>query len=185
MSILDFLKLGVEKASRSTPSADTETVRKITAALDRIEPQRAKFIASFAYVLSRVARADLKISGDELQTMERIVATIGALPEEQAVLVVQMAKTQNILFGATENYLVTREFSEIATQEEKMALLECLFAVSAADTSISSVEDTEIRQIAGELKIEHKDFIAVRSRFREHLEVLKNSRDLGTPGPKA
>jgi uncharacterized tellurite resistance protein B-like protein len=134
-------------------------------------------VASFAYILSRVARADLQISSEEVEAMEQLVMSKGGLPEEQAVIVVQMAKTQNILFGATENYLVTREFSKLASREEKIALLHCLFAVSSADQSVSSAEDSEIRQIADELRIEHRDFIAVRSAYREHLAVLKK-----TPG---
>jgi uncharacterized tellurite resistance protein B-like protein len=178
MSILRFIRLALDKAPQTSSAAETETVRKITAALDQIEPQRAKFIAAFAFILSRAARADMNISAEELRTMEQIVMKIGRLPEEQAVLVVQMAKTQNILFGATENFLVTREFNEIAAREDKLALLECLFAVSAADRSISTVEDNEISQIADELLIEHPDFIAIRSRFRDHLAVLKDSRNL-------
>jgi uncharacterized tellurite resistance protein B-like protein len=178
MAILDFIRLSLDKASKTGASTDTETVRKITASLDRIEPQRAKYIAAFAYVLSRAARADLRITPDEVRAMEQVVMKIGGLPEEQAILVVQMAKTQNILFGSTENFLVTREFNEMASHEEKLALLECLFAVTASDNSISTVEDAEISQIAEELKIERKEYIAVRSRFRDRLAVLKDSRDL-------
>lgn len=178
MSIFRFLGLAPSRtADRGTP-AETETVRKIVAALDRMEPERAKFVASFAYILSRVARADMNISPEEVREMERIVMRIGGLPEEQAVLVVQMAKTQNVLFGATENFLVTREFKEMAGHEQKLALLECLFAVCAADRSISVVEENEISQIAGELGVEHRELVAVRSRYREHLEVLKDSRRL-------
>lgn len=173
MSIFRFLGLEPTKSAPSPGSPETETVRKIVGSLDKLDPERAKFIASFAYILSRVARADLQISAEEVQAMEQLVMSKGGLPEEQAVIVVQMAKTQNILFGATENYLVTREFNNIATREEKIALLHCLFAVSSADQSVSSAEDSEIRQIASELKIEHRDFIAVRSAYREHLAVLK------------
>ncbi len=178
MSILRFLKLDLGRVEQERPSAETESIRKITTALDSIEPERAKYIAAFAYILSRVARADLQIGTEEVRMMERIVMGIGQLPQEQAILVVQMAKTQKVLFGATEDFLVTREFNELASREQKLALLECLFAVSAADDSISTVEDNEIAQIANELRIEHKDFIAVRSGFRDHLAVLKNSRDL-------
>ena len=60
---------------------------------------------------------------------------------------------------------------------EKMALLECLFAVSAADDSITTVESNVIRQIADELRLEHADYIEVRSRFREQLAVLRKSQD--------
>ncbi len=127
----------------------------------------------FAYILSRVARADLVISEAETRAMEAIVEQVGGLAPEQAILVVQMAKTQAILFGGTENYLVTREFNRLATREEKLALLRCLFAVSASDDSISVMEDNEIRRIADELRLTHEDFIAVRSEFRDRLAVLR------------
>jgi len=177
MSILDFLGFGKssEKAPTSS-SAETETVRKIVEQLDHLDEDRARFVAAFAYVLSRVAHADMNISTDETRKMERIVAEHGRLPEEQALIVVQMAKTQNLLFGGTENYVVTRELGRIASQDEKLALLDCLFAVSAADASISTIEDNVIRQIATELRLEHKDFITVRARYRDHLAVLKKTR---------
>src|SRR3990172_10418282 len=119
-------------------SAETETVRKIVDALDRLEPERARYIAAFAYLLGRVAHADQHISPEETQEMERLVMERGGLPEEQAILVVQMAKTQNLLFGGTENFLVSREFEKIASREQKLALLDCLYAVSSADKSIST-----------------------------------------------
>src|SRR5262245_33150103 len=171
MSIRQFLGL-----DRKPSSADTDTVRKIVGALDRLEPERARYIAAFAYLLSRVARADLVISDEESAAMERIVSERGGLPEAQAIIVVQMAKTQSVLFGETENYLVTREFGRIASPEQKLQMLDCLFAVCAADRSVSAVEDSEIRQIADELRIEHPDFIRVRSSYREHLAVLQKPR---------
>ena len=95
------------------------------------------------------------------------------LPEEQAILVIQMAKTQSILFGSTENFLVSREFKSASTREERMAVLDCLFAVAATEDLISTVEDNEISQIADELRIEHRDFISIRLQYRDHLAVLQ------------
>jgi uncharacterized tellurite resistance protein B-like protein len=167
MSILELLGWHGDSKSHTPPasSADTETVRKIASALDRLDPDKARYIAAFAYILSRVARADLQISDEELRTMERLVQDKGGLEEAQAVMVVQMAKTQSILFGGVENFLVTREFAKIATREQKIALLHCLFGVSAADNSISSAEDTTIRTIADELHLDRADFIAVKSAY--------------------
>ncbi|HXH28845.1 MAG TPA: TerB family tellurite resistance protein [Candidatus Polarisedimenticolia bacterium] len=185
MSILRFLGLDADAAAagapdrRVAPTAETETVRKIVQALDRIEPERARYVAAFAYILSRVARADLTISDVETAAMERLVMQVGGLPEDQAILVVQMAKTQSRLFGGTENYLVTREFNRLATREEKLSLLRCLFAVSAADESISTVEDNEIRRVSRELQLTHDDFIEARSRYRRYLAVLRD----GPPRP--
>lgn len=170
MSILKYLGLVTDAPSQEKP--ETETVRRIIGALDRLEPDRARYIAGFAYVLSRVARSDLKVTGTETRVMERIVADHAGLPEEQAVLVVQIAKTQNQLFGGTENFLVTREFENIASREQKLALLDCLFAVAAAEGSISVGEDKEIRQISDELRLDHRDFIAVRSAYRDYLSFL-------------
>jgi uncharacterized tellurite resistance protein B-like protein len=173
MSILKLFGFDPERTTSAHGSVEIETVRGIVAALDRLEPDRARHIALFAYILSRAARADLVISDVETRAMEAIVVAEGGLSTEQAILVVQMAKTQNILFGGTENYLVTREFNRRATREEKLALLRCLFAVSASDDSISLMEDNEIRRIADELRLTHEDFISVRTEFRDRLAVLR------------
>jgi len=179
MSILKFLGLtGKEPPARTAP--ETETVRKIVEELDHLDPDRARYVAAFAYILSRVANVDMRISPEETREMERILTSLGGLPEEQAIIVVQMAKTRNLLFGATENFLVTREFNRIAAWEEKLALLSCLFAVSAAEGSISNVEDNEIRQVASELRLDHRDFIAVRLKYRDELAVLKDLPDAGS-----
>jgi len=175
MSILKFLGINVD-ATHRTPTAETETVRKIVQKLDQLPEQQARYIAAFAFLLSRAARADLVITTDETALMERIVMQQSGLPEELALLVVQMAKTQNQLFGSTENYLVTREFERITTHEQKLAVLDCLFAVTAADEDITSEEDNVVKQIASELKLSHSDYIAARSRFREYLAVLKQGR---------
>ena len=177
MSILKFLGLNIDQHGRDTSTAQTETVRKIVQKLEQLPEQQARYIAAFAFLLSRAARADLQIGADETAVMERIVMEQGGLPEELAVIVVQMAKTQNQLFGGTENYLVTREFERIATREQKLALLECLFAVTAADENISTAEDNVINQISSELKLSHADYIAARSHFRQYLAVLKPSKD--------
>src|SRR5881296_1602184 len=176
MSILKFLGINPDTAERTAPSAETETVRKIVQKLDQLPEQQARYIAAFAFLLSRAARADLEISTGETALMERIVMQQGGLPEELALVVVQMAKTQNQLFGSTENYLVTREFERMATREQKLALLDCLFAVAAADETITSEEDNVVKQIASELKLSHDEYISARSRFREYLAVLKPGR---------
>jgi uncharacterized tellurite resistance protein B-like protein len=136
-----------------------------------MDPERARYIAAFAFILCRVARADLHISASETSLMERIVMERGGLPEEQAILVVQMAKTQSTLFGGTENFLVTREFNSMATHEQKLALLDCLFAV-ASDEMISTVEDNEISRICSELQLSHDEFISVRMAYRDQRAVF-------------
>ncbi len=171
MSILNIIKRNLAK--NQIRQETTETVRKITKELDKLDAEHAKFTACFAYLLSRVARADQTISRKEITMMEKIIMDKGGLSEEQSVIVVQMAKTQSLLFGGTEDYLVAREFRDMADLKERLALLDCLFAIAASHDSISILEDNEISQIADELRIEHRDFISIRSRYRGHLAVLK------------
>jgi uncharacterized tellurite resistance protein B-like protein len=173
MSIWDLFRVEAKQQPTSS-SAETESVRRITDVLDQMEADRARYIAAFAYILSRVARSDQEVSSEETRLMEKIVAKQGEFAEEQAIIVVQMAKMQSTLFSGIEDYVVTREFNGIATREQKMNLLHCLFAVSAANHSISSHEDATIRQIARELKLTHKDYIDVRLHYRNHLDVLKS-----------
>jgi uncharacterized tellurite resistance protein B-like protein len=166
--------LGVEGAARDPGSGkEGEAVRAIVDRLERLEPARARHIAAFAYILGRVAHVDLEISDREARAMERILETLGGIGPAEAVLVVQIAKAQHDLFGATENYVVTRDFGRSATPEEKSALLECLFAVSASDEHVSADEETEIRKIAREMDMSHSEFIEARLKFREHIAALK------------
>jgi len=152
---------------------ETETVRKIARALDELDTDRARYIATFAYVLGRVAHADLDISEAETLAMERIVVDRGGLPPAQAVIAVQIAKSQNRLFGGTEDFLVTREFNDIADRAQKLQLLDCLYAVSAADDEVSTVEDNEITKIASQLRLERNDLISARESYAQYLSVLK------------
>ena len=170
-SILKVLGLG--GTAETAPERSTETVRKIVSELEAMDADRARYVAAFAYILGRVAHADLHISELETRKMEEIVHSLGHLPEDQSVLVVQIAKSQNRLFGGTENFLVTREFLEISSPDQRQELLDCLFAVSAADESISGVEEAQIRQIASELGFSHRDYVEARSVYNEHREVLK------------
>jgi uncharacterized tellurite resistance protein B-like protein len=177
MSLLKFLGFGKEESGDPDlgSSGDTlATLRKIVGALEKMDPARARHVAGFAFILSRVAYADRVISEDETRAMEKAVMKWGHLPEEQALLVVQIAKNQNILFGGTDNFIVTRDYKEASTKEELTELLHCLFAVSAADDSISGEEESVISRIAKELGFTHKEQVAIRSMYRDKRSVMKD-----------
>jgi uncharacterized tellurite resistance protein B-like protein len=147
-------------------------LRDLIDALDRLEPQRARHIARFAYLLGRVAHADQHASAEETAVMERLVLNEGSLTRDQAMLVVSLAKTSNLLFGGTADFEVAREFAESASYEEKLALAKCLFAVAASEDSISMMEETEIHRILNQLKIQPADLTALRVAHRAHLPGL-------------
>ncbi len=173
MSLLRLLGLGRD-AERSQDAGDTESVRRIAAKLERLDPQRAKYLAAFAYVLARVANADLEIDETETAQIQRSIAAISDLSESEIALAVEIAKSQARLLGGTENYVVTREFRKISTPEQRGQLLQCIYAVAAADGTISSIESSEIVGIAEELGFTRSEANALRSQYREKLSVLQN-----------
>jgi uncharacterized tellurite resistance protein B-like protein len=179
MSILDFIKGAASK--KPAAPGDTETVRRIVGELNKLDPARARHLAAFAYVLSRVANADLEISDVETRKIVEIVQRLGKIPEDQAVIVAEIANSQNRLFGGTENYLVTREFKEIASDEERRHLLDCLFAVSAADQAITGDEEGQIWQIASELGFSHREYIDARLVYQDKRTVFRREPKPETP----
>lgn len=173
MSILKLLGLLPDENDSGHADPQVESLREIGQALQSLEPEKARFIAVLAYLLGRVARADMKVSPKEMERMVKIITEKAGLTDQQAGLVVEIARRQNRLLGHTDNFLVTREFNRFADKRLKLQVLHCLFAVCTADHSISMAEDRELRQIASELLLEHRDFISVRSAYRNHLSVLR------------
>lgn len=172
MSLLRRL-LGGVGAAGGGERGDTETVRRIAGQLERLPAEKARYLACFAYVLARVANADLDIEDSEVAEMERIVLDLAGLSAAEAALVVQIAKAQAQHLGGTENYVVTREFRELASKEQRAELLQCVFAVAAADGIISSVESNEIQRIAEELGFTRAEANALRSQYRDKLSELQ------------
>ena len=105
------------------PEDSQDALRAVLDALERMEPDRARYLAQFAYLLGRVAHADQHVSPEETRAMEQLVQREGDLPVEQAMMVVALAQTSNRLFGGTENFTIAREFAASASYEQKFSLV--------------------------------------------------------------
>jgi uncharacterized tellurite resistance protein B-like protein len=168
-SILSWLGLGQSQTS------DNTALRQVVDALDQLEPARAQHLARFAYLLGRVAHADRHVSAEETQVMEGLVREQGSLSPDQAMLVIGLAKTSNLLFGGTADFEVARDVAAQATYDEKLALARCLFAVAATDAAISMAEETEIHRIVNVLRIEPADLTALRVEHKRFLPGLSGT----------
>ena len=92
------------------------------------------------------------------------------------MIVVQLARTSNLMFGGTANFLVAREYSALANYDQKLALMRCFFEVSATDDAISIAEEGEIHRIANELRINPPDLVALRVAHRRHLPGVSGEK---------
>jgi uncharacterized tellurite resistance protein B-like protein len=186
MVLRRFLGLGDERSSgpgQPAPAqpapdarADTATIRRIVSALEALPEEERRYVAGFAYVLGRAAHADLLVSDEERSLMERTVRDVGRLPEAEAVLVAEIARSQNELYGATEDYLVTRHFKEHSTLDQRLDLLRCAFEIGAVEGNISAEESAELNQIAKELDVSDEQLNAIRGEFHERFEAIQRMR---------
>jgi uncharacterized tellurite resistance protein B-like protein len=151
------------------PTPEPAPLREILNALDRLEPARAHYLARFAYLLGRVARADEHISKEETHAMEIVLAEHGNLSDAQAMLVVGIAKASCTMFGVTADFAITQDFTDSTSYDERLALARCLFAVAASDERISTAEEAELHRITNQLRIERPDLTAIRLQHKRFL----------------
>ena len=156
---------------------DTDSVKVLATQLDALPPARARYVAAFAYVLGRAAHATGSMSDAERAEMTRL-ATAAGLDTAQGPLIVEMAGSLSGEFGATEDFLVAREFKAISTMEERELLLRCCFLVMAADDEIDATESWLANRLAEELDVERPDLNAIRAEFHEQLSGVKEVRRL-------
>ncbi len=174
MSILRWLGFGDHDSPGDEEAiVGSSAVADIAARLELLGRQRARYVAAFAMTLARAARADLEVLERESKAMVDALERTTDLPHDDAELVAEMALYRNQLLGVSEDYLATRAFRDVSSRDERLQMLDALFAICAADDSITLVEEEEVRQIADELGLEHAEFVAARSRYRDQREVLR------------
>lgn len=163
-------------AAEGASEADAATLRRIVTQLDGLTPEQRTFVAAFAYVLGRVANADLTISPAELELMERTVMGVAGLSEAEAVLVVQIALNHTTLYGGTDDYTITREFARMSTREQLGQVLRAAFAIGAADLTINAQESAELDEIGRELGFSDAEVRSLRAEYTESFAAVREVR---------
>lgn len=148
----------------------------IEAELEALPLERARFFAAFAYLLARVADADLEVADRERDAIASVLQRHAELNEHDARIVAELAISQAEEIEGSLHNIVSRRFKELSDRNERIQLVDGLFAVAAADDEVSVQEGNEVFRIADELGLERLDVIAVRSRYREKLAEFKKLR---------
>ena len=155
-----------EPPSRPAPEAEADrdlaSIRHAIAQMETLSREQRRFLAGYAYILVRIARADGDINDAEILSMERSVSAAGSLPEAQGALLVALARRMNSLYGTTEDYATTREFARTSSPQERQRLMRACVSVGAADGFISGAEATELYEIGRELSFSVEDIDAIR-----------------------
>src|SRR4029078_8345832 len=193
---------GVELPAAAPPSdgaGDTATVRRIVAKLEAMPPEKARFLAAASYTLARAANADMDISDEETAAIERELQASESIDEETAaierelqasesideataVLVTEMAKLQAKTVGATEDFVVTREFKALSNNEQRIVVLRASCAVVAANGTISAEETAVLNGIAEELDIDDASLNAIRADYHAQFSSVQQVRRVAGGG---
>ncbi len=152
------------------PVTEHKVLKEIAEELSSLSREEALKLAAYAYVLSRVAYVDLEINEAEKAKISKLLQKEGSFSPDRAETVCKIATQKARMFGATHDYLITREFSKTASKEEKKNLLRAVFSVAAADGTITMAESQELRKITSELKLDREVYTQLRVAFREQLE---------------
>lgn len=170
MSLLRFLGLGGAAAGRDQEPA---SLAEIAGQLEALPPDESRFIAAFSYLLARIAGADLQTESVETAAIAQRLEEFAGIDPERAHLLAETAVRAAETHSASDDHLVARAFRDMSERSERIRLLRCLYAVAAADETISTVEDNEIFDIANAIGIDRRDVVALRSGFKQHLGTLK------------
>ncbi len=162
------------RSDDESPRPDRPLLRRLREELSRRGAERLEYLAAFAGQLARVAGAEGDISDEETAAIAARLRTAGNLSEADATLIAEMLRHESDGLAAVQPLELTRAINAAATPEEKQGLLDCLYAVAAADRLVSDVEEQEIRRVAQAILVPHSVLMEIRARYRDRLEVLQN-----------
>jgi uncharacterized tellurite resistance protein B-like protein len=108
-------------------------------------------------LMARVAFVDKKVTPGERDTIIHALHSGWDISSEEAAFVAEVAVSE--ASSEMDYYRLTRSFFDGTTERERVAFMDVLFAVAAADGFVSYEEIEETRNIANSLKLTHKQFI--------------------------
>ena len=176
---LSFLKkvFGIDDAQMDSYRDLGLLFETLTDRFSGLAVEEVKRITAYAGVIGKVSYADMEISDVEVERMQEIFERILKLSHSNASLLISILKAHRIQLFSVEDHFYSRLVNELMDLDEKRALLEAAFEVAAADGSVSKEEDAVLYDVSRSVHLSHHDFIAVKRRYAEYLDVLKGGKD--------
>jgi len=115
-----------------------------------------------AVLLIEVARADFSEDEIEVEAVTRLLISHLDLSEAEVAELVGDAQAHADHSASLQSF--TRQLHEEIDNEEKLRIVEMLWKVALADSTLDKHEDHLIRKVAGLLYVSHSDLIRIRNR---------------------
>jgi uncharacterized tellurite resistance protein B-like protein len=117
-----------------------------------------------AALLIEMMRADSEITEAERTTITDSIRSKFGITEEEIETLLRLAEEE--IREATGYYEFTSLINKGFTYAQKVKVVEHLWEVAFADTSLDKYEEHMVRKIAGLIHVDHRDFIVTKLRAR-------------------
>ncbi|MDD7985390.1 co-chaperone DjlA [Lentisphaera marina] len=141
------------------------------------EEQEMVFFVSIFTLVGKMAKADGKITQDEINFIEHFMANqlkLGVKQREYAISIVRASKDDNT---PIEDYL--KQFAQVFPHADMHFMLyEVLFTVAMADGHIHPEEEALLKRISPYLKVPRNVFESMQARFNRGPSGRNSPQDL-------
>ena len=167
-----FAWLKLDKSARGRDNARVlyEAVRE---ALHDSDDVHVRIVGSIAALLLCVAYADSEYHPTEEALLRKTLAQIRGLDAAGVDAIAEVLRAHTVLITAAEASSYGRELLELSDDDFRLALLDVLVDVAAADGEISAAETNVLRTAARSLGLSQAAYNASQARHRDKLSVLK------------
>lgn len=126
---------------------------------------QTRFALATAALLVELMRSDSHIDSREKETLRQVLNVSFNIEQSELDEIVTLAEQQN--HQASSLYEFTSLINEQYSYEQRVELLENLWRVAFADSTIDKHEEHLIRKIADLIYVNHSDFIKAKLKIRD------------------
>ncbi len=124
--------------------------------------ERLYFICLVGTMLAAVAHVDDHFDPNEKKALKRCLGEQFSLKGKELTLLFEVVEEQ--ARQGFDFHEVATELNRVASYNDRIHLMECLFEISIADGNMAHEEAEEVRRISKALRIPHKTFIEYKVR---------------------
>ena len=118
-----------------------------------------------AVLLVEVARADFSEDDVEMDAVASLLTDHLDMPADEVDRLIREARHKADYSASLQSF--TRQLHEELSVDDKHRIIEMLWRVALADSTLDKHEDHLIRRVAGLLYVSHSDLIRIRNRVRK------------------
>ena len=124
---------------------------------DPAQDRRHRTQLAAAALLIETARADFTQSAEEQAAFEPLLCRALNLPADEVRALVEQASAR--VDQSTSLYEFTRVINDHCEPQQKLELIDCMWAVAYADGDLDKYEEHLIRRVAELTYVPHEDYI--------------------------